>query len=165
MQLEASRILRDYPFYLLFSHCKTERPEMHIISLLKLLLSILRKAQNFSTPVALRLITAIRRHRHVLSFIRSGAAKSLVRFWLWIVSGDSKSNLQGLSTGVAETENVIEAVAERNDISINANSSEISARWTFELCSPSCRNRYDRHVSMYVMSVAMFVCEPARSLL
>ena len=64
---------------------------MHIISLLKFLLFILRKAQNLSTLVALRLTTALR--RHVLALNRSGVAKSLVRFWLWIVSRDSKSNL------------------------------------------------------------------------
>ena len=64
---------------------------MHIISLLKLLLFILRKAQNLSTLVALRVTTALR--RHVLALNRSGVAKSFVWFWFWIVSRDRKSNV------------------------------------------------------------------------
>ena len=57
----------------------------------KLLLSILRKAQNLSTLVALRFTTALR--RHVLALNRSGVAKSLVWVWFWIISRDKKSNL------------------------------------------------------------------------
>ena len=64
---------------------------MHIVSLLKLLLFILRKAQNFSTLVALRFTTGLR--RYVLALNCSGAAKNFVWFWYWIVSRDRKSNL------------------------------------------------------------------------
>ena len=64
---------------------------MHIISLLKFLLSILRKARNLSTLVELRLTTAL--SRHVLALNLSGVAKNLVRVWLWIVSRGRKPSL------------------------------------------------------------------------
>ena len=87
-----------YTLYLIFPALQTERLEMHIISLIKFLLSILRKARNLSTLVALRSTTAVR--RHVPALTGPGVANTLVRFWLWIVSRDRKSNHPGSDTSL-----------------------------------------------------------------